>query len=97
MRLNHAPHGGIRESGRGRGAVITFCAISGAVRFRCAESQNGRREQSHGFRDNVDGMSDWRNSIAERQTWWTAILRDVQFWVPLAVLLIGLVLLWLVQ
>jgi hypothetical protein len=28
---------------------------------------------------------------------WTAILGDIQFWVPFAVLVIGLVLLYLVQ
>jgi hypothetical protein len=28
-----------------------------------------------------------------RRGWWTAVFRDVQFWVPLIVLLIGLLLL----
>jgi hypothetical protein len=32
-------------------------------------------------------------TMQRRRGWWTAVLRDVQFWVPLIVLLIGLLLL----
>lgn len=35
--------------------------------------------------------------MPRRPSYWAAIFRDVQFWVPLIVLLIGLVLLCFVQ
>lgn len=31
--------------------------------------------------------------VTERPPWWTVILHDIQFWVPLIVLMIGLLLL----
>jgi hypothetical protein len=34
-----------------------------------------------------------RGSLNPTHLWWIAIFRDVQFWIPIAVLLIGLLLL----
>ncbi len=31
--------------------------------------------------------------LKQRRPWWTAVFRDIQFWVPFIVLLIGLLLL----
>ncbi len=39
---------------------------------------------------------DWETT-AKRHRWWTAMLRDPQFWVPLAVLFTGLILLRAIQ
>jgi hypothetical protein len=38
-----------------------------------------------------------RNVKGTRGTWWMAMFRDVQFWVPVAVLLGGLILLRAIQ
>ena len=38
-----------------------------------------------------------RRAIGRSGTWWAAMFRDVQFWVPLAVLLGGLILLRAIQ
>ena len=40
-----------------------------------------------------------KNEIAMGRSgmWWAAMFRDVQFWVPLAVLLVGLILLRAIQ
>jgi hypothetical protein len=36
-------------------------------------------------------------SLEQRRPYWAAVFRDVQFWVPLSVLLIGLLLLGIVR
>src|SRR5579872_1005058 len=48
------------------------------------------------FRSSVKDMHP-RTQVSPSSRWWTAMLGDVQFWVPFAVLLIGLLLLRLVQ
>jgi len=40
---------------------------------------------------------DGEDFVGLRKGWWTSVLRDVQFWVPITVLLIGLVLLRVAQ
>ena len=43
-------------------------------------------------------MSDRSNEHPKQlQPWWTAILKDIQFWIPFIVLLTGLLLLRIVQ
>lgn len=43
----------------------------------------------------MKGNSAERNE--KRHRWWTAMIRDVQFWVPLAILVAGLILLSIIQ
>jgi len=38
-----------------------------------------------------------RNVNGRSRTWWVAMFRDVQFWVPVVVLLTGLILLRAIQ
>jgi hypothetical protein len=42
-------------------------------------------------------QSDEFAGVKPRRGWWKAVFRDVQFWVPLVVLLIGLLLLRVAQ
>jgi hypothetical protein len=37
------------------------------------------------------------SKIESARSWWTAILRDIQFWIPFGVLVIGLLLLRMIQ
>jgi hypothetical protein len=42
-------------------------------------------------------MNQHGETTANRNRWWIAMLRDPQFWIPLAILLSGLILLSMIQ
>ena len=42
-------------------------------------------------------MNNERETTVNKNRWWVAMLRDPQFWVPLAVLITGLILLSAIQ
>jgi hypothetical protein len=48
---------------------------------------------------NSQTMQQWPEEVSAKpqRGWWTAVFRDVQFWVPMIVLLIGLLLLWMAR